>query len=185
MPTATPPQYAFEHLVTRRYRDFAAYNGWANRRLYAASAHLSDVQYRTDRGAFFGSVHGTLNHILVGDRLWMRRITGSGEEPGGLDTILFETLPDLTRARVAEDERILAHVESLDAQALAADLTYANVAGARFTQKLATVLDHVFNHQTHHRGQVHCLISGLLGNAAAPPLDLIAFQRENGVARTG
>lgn len=183
MTTDTPSETRFEALITRRYRDFAAYNEWANRRLYAAAAELSEAQYRADGGAFFGSVHGTLNHILVADRLWLRRITGSGDEPAGLDAILFETLAELTPARAAEDARLAAYVGGLDATTLAGDLTYTNVAGTSFTQTLAPVLDHVFNHQTHHRGQVHCLISGLLGKSAAPSLDLIAFQRENGASR--
>ncbi len=185
MTTDTPSETRFEPLVTRRYRDFAAYNEWANQRLYEAAAQLSEAQYRADGGAFFGSVHGTLNHILVGDKLWLRRITGSGDEPAGLDAILFETLAELAPARAAEDARIAAYVAGLDAETLAAELTYANISGARFTQTLATILDHVFNHQTHHRGQVHCLISGLLGKSAAPSLDLIAFQRERGASRQG
>ena len=185
MTTDTPTEDRFEALVTRRYRDFAAYNEWANQRLYEAAAQLSDAQYRADGGAFFGSVHATLNHILVADRLWLRRITGSGDEPAGLDAILFETLAELTPARAAEDARLAACVAGLDAMTLAGDLTYSNVAGTRFTQNLAMVLDHVFNHQTHHRGQVHCLISGLLGKSAPPPLDLIAFQRENVASRQG
>lgn len=172
-----------DSLHVRRYRDFAAYSRWANQRLYAAASGLSEEQYRAERGAFFGSVHRTLNHLLVGDRLWMRRITGTGGEPTGLDTILFETLPELADAREVEDARIATFMESLDVAALMADLHYANVAGTRFVQPLSTVLDHLFNHQTHHRGQVHCLISGLLGNEAAPSLDLIAFQRETGIAR--
>lgn len=174
-----------DQLFTHRYRDLAAYNAWANRRLYAAVARLDDGQYLADRGAFFGSVHGTLNHLLVGDRLWMRRITGTGDAPARLDAILFQTLPELAEARTHEDARIAAHMDSLDAAALMADLHYANVAGARFVQPLATVLDHFFNHQTHHRGQVHCLVSGFLGTEGAPSLDLIAFQRESGLARPG
>ncbi|CAA0089005.1 Uncharacterised protein [Starkeya nomas] len=174
-----------DQLFVRRYRDLAAYNAWANRRLYAAVGRLDDGQYRADRGAFFGSVHGTLNHLLVGDRLWMRRITGTGDEPARLDTILFRTLPELAEARTAEDARISAHMDGLDAATLAAELYYANVAGARFVQPLASVLDHFFNHQTHHRGQLHCLVSGFLGNEGAPSLDLIAFQRESGLARPG
>ncbi len=182
MPTALSPE-PLERLVTARYHTFAAYNAWANRRLYEAATRLSPTAYRAERGAFFGSVHGTLNHLLVTDRIWMRRLTGAGTEPASLDAILFETLEDLAQARVAEDARITAYVGGLDAATLAADHSYVNVAGARFTQVLATILDHVFNHQTHHRGQVHCLISGLLGNAAAPSLDLIAFQRESGLSR--
>jgi uncharacterized damage-inducible protein DinB len=84
----------------------AAYNSWANRRLYEAAAALSDADYRADRGAFFKSVHGTLNHLLVGDRIWMKRFTGEGDAPTKLDAILFDDLPSLRSARVAEDARI-------------------------------------------------------------------------------
>lgn len=169
-------------LFVQRYRTFAAYNAWANRRLYQAAALLSEGQYRAERGAFFGSVHGTLNHLLVTDRIWMRRITGSGDAPTRLDAILYETLSELTPARQAEDARIATHIASLGAAELAADFAYNNTAGQPFVQPLATVLDHVFNHQTHHRGQVHCLLSGLMGNAPTPSLDLVMFQREAGIA---
>src|ERR671927_1747556 len=91
----------------------AAYNAWANRRLYDAAAALSDADYRADRGAFFKSVHGTLNHLLVGDRIWMRRFTGQGEAPSRLDAILFEGFSELRRAREAEDARIAAYVDGL------------------------------------------------------------------------
>ncbi|QIB36028.1 damage-inducible protein DinB [Ancylobacter pratisalsi] len=167
-----------------RYQNLAAYSRWANRRLYVAAAALSDTQYRADRGAFFGSVHGTLNHLLVTDRIWMRRITGMGEAPDRLDAILFDTLPELETARYLEDVRIVDFVGTLSGWVLRADLHYSNSSGQKFHQPLANVLDHLFNHQTHHRGQVHCLLSGFLGNAATPSLDLIQFQRETGLART-
>ena len=64
-----------------RYRMFAGYNAWANRRLYDAAAQLSDAEYRADKGAFFRSMHGTLNHLLTTDRIWMKRFTGEGEAP--------------------------------------------------------------------------------------------------------
>ena len=88
------------------YRMFGHYNAWANRRLYDAAAELSSEQYRADRGAFFKSVHGTLNHLLVTDRIWMQRFTGEGDAPNRLDAILFETLGELRAAREAEDRRI-------------------------------------------------------------------------------
>lgn len=169
-------------LFIARYRQMAGYNGWANQRLYAAAAGLAEDQYQAERGAFFGSVHGTLNHLLVTDRIWMRRLTGAGESPSRLDTILFETLAALTPAREAEDTRLLAFIMGLGEADLVAPLAYANTAGQLFEQPLATVLDHLFNHQTHHRGQVHCLISGFLGKGAAPSLDLIQYQRETGLA---
>lgn len=161
-----------------RYRTFAGYNRWANRRLYEFASHLSPDQYKADRGAFFQSVHGTLNHILVADRIWMRRLTGSGDAPARLDTILFDTFAALAAAREAEDARILAFVEGLDEAALARELRYTNSSGASFAQRLDAVLDHVFNHQTHHRGQAHALLTHFLGNDASPSLDLAAFQRE-------
>jgi uncharacterized damage-inducible protein DinB len=96
------------------YRMFGHYNAWANGRLYEAAARLSPEQYRTDRGAFFKSVHGTLNHLLATDRIWMQRFTGVGDTPCRLDAILFETFDELRAAREAEDQRIVHFVDSLD-----------------------------------------------------------------------
>ena len=75
-----------------RYKMFAGYNTWANERLYNASAKLSTEEYLADRGAFFKSIHGTLNHLLVADRIWMKRFTGQGDAPARLDVILHEDL---------------------------------------------------------------------------------------------
>ncbi len=97
----------------------ARYNAWANRRLYDAAAALSDAEYRADRGAFFKSMHGTLNHLLVGDRIWMRRFTGHGEAPTTLDAILHEDFAALRAAREAEDARILRFIEGLSEADLA------------------------------------------------------------------
>ncbi|HEX2135941.1 MAG TPA: DinB family protein [Microvirga sp.] len=159
---------------------FAGYNAWANERVYAAAAALSDADYRADRGAFFKSVHGTLNHLLVADRIWMRRFTGAGDAPDRLDAILFEDRDALHAARRAEDERILRYVGGLSDEALSGRIRYRAISSpAEFEQPLAAVLSHVFNHQTHHRGQVHCLLTGLTGQA--PSLDLVLFQRESGI----
>src|SRR3982074_1479916 len=84
------------------YRMFGHYNAWANGRLYDSVARLGPEQYRADRGAFFKSVHGTLNHLLVTDRIWMQRFTGEGDAPSRLDAILFETFGELRDAREAE-----------------------------------------------------------------------------------
>jgi uncharacterized damage-inducible protein DinB len=162
----------------------AGHNTWANERLYEAAAKLSDEDYRADRGAFFKSVHGTLNHLLAADRIWMRRFTGEGEAPNRLDAILFDHLSDLHAARQAEDGRIVSYVEGLSEDALGRKFRYRTIADptAEFEQPLAPALAHFFNHQTHHRGQVHCLLTGLTGNA--PSLDLILFQRETGIGLT-
>jgi uncharacterized damage-inducible protein DinB len=160
----------------------AAYNAWANRRLYASAAALPDADYRADRGAFFGSVHGTLNHLLVADRIWMHRFTGEGPTYARLDPILHENLRELEDARLAEDERIVRWVDGLDERRLAGTFTYTTIVNPRrLTQPLAPALAHVFNHQTHHRGQAHALLTAIGGRAAAPELDLIYFQRETGV----
>jgi uncharacterized damage-inducible protein DinB len=167
--------------MTSRYLMFAAYNSWANERLYDAAEKLSDADYRADRGAFFKSVHGTLNHLLVADRIWMRRFTGQGEEPPRLDAILHEPFAELRAARRAEDARIAQWISGLSEADLASTIKYRTVVNPRtIEQQLAPALDHLFNHQTHHRGQAHCLLSGLIGNGATPSLDLIMFQRATG-----
>jgi uncharacterized damage-inducible protein DinB len=158
------------------YRMFGHYNAWANKRLYDASARLSTEQYRADRGAFFKSVHGTLNHLLATDRVWMQRLTGEGDAPNRLDAILFETFDGLRAAREAEDRRIVDFVDRLDDASVAGTIKYRRVSSPEeFEQQLAPALAHWFNHQTHHRGQVHALLTGLVG--AAPELDLLFFQR--------
>lgn len=158
----------------------AAYNAWANRRLYDAAAQVTDADYRADRGAFFGSLHGTLNHILVADQIWMRRFTGSGPSPTQLNAILYDSLAELRSAREAEDARICAYVAALTDDDIAGNIRYRTItAPTEVEQPLAAALPHFFNHQTHHRGQAHCLLTQLTG--AAPSLDLILFQRESGV----
>lgn len=162
---------------------FAGYNAWANERIYAAAAGLGDADYRADCGAFFGSVHGTLNHLLVTDRIWMHRFTGEGEAPARLDAILHEDLAGLRAARAAEDRRIVDWVASLNDARLGALFSYTPVTKpVPVTQPLAPALAHLFNHQTHHRGQVHALLTRLAGEA--PGLDLITYQRETGVGMT-
>ena len=166
--------------MTERYRMFAAYNAWANQRIYGVAAKLSDAEYRADRGAFFKSVHGTLNHLLVGDRIWMRRFTGGGEMPDRLDAILHDDFKQLSAARRAEDARIARYIDGLDEAKLASDLRYRTLVNpTTITQPLAFALDHFFNHQTHHRGQVHGLLTAIIGNGAVPSLDLLIYQREN------
>ena len=158
------------------YRMFGHYNAWANRRLYDAAARLSNEQYRADRGAFFKSVHGSLNHLLVTDQIWMQRFAGEGEAPNRLDAILFETLDELRVARETEDRRIVDFVERLDEARIAGTIKYRRVSSPeQFEQQLAPALAHWFNHQTHHRGQIHALLTGLVGTA--PELDLLFFQR--------
>ncbi|MRG55796.1 damage-inducible protein DinB [Phyllobacterium sp. SYP-B3895] len=162
--------------MEQHFRMFAAYNRWANERLYAIAAELDDEEYRRDMRAFFASIHGTLNHLLVTDRIWLFRFSGEGEAPKALDAILFETFEDLRIAREKEDVRIIDWVSSLDAAAIGGRFTYTTVSDMRtISQRLAPALAHLFNHQTHHRGQAHAILTAL--GKAAPSFDLIQFQR--------
>lgn len=157
----------------------AAYNSWSNERVYDTAAALSDEIYRREHGAFFGSIHRTLNHILVADRIWMSRFTGTGDAPKKLDIVLFDDFQELWMARRAEDARIASYVAGLPDDAFDRTFRYRTITNpVEIEQPLSPALTHFFNHQTHHRGQVHCLLTQLAGTA--PSLDLILFQRESG-----
>ncbi|MDR3435758.1 DinB family protein [Telmatospirillum sp.] len=164
-------------MVKQHYLRFARYNQWANRRLYGAAHALPEDKLWRDLGAFFGSLMGTLNHVLVADMIWMARFTGQNPPPVRLNSVLHRDLPGLTHAREAMDGQFLAFVESLDEEKIAADVTYANTKGEHFTQPLDLLLTHLFNHQTHHRGQAHGLLTQLGGEP--PVLDLIYFARQS------
>ena len=164
------------------YSMFAHYNEWANRRLYRCAAAISDADYRAERGAFFGSLHRTLNHLLLADRIWMKRFTGEGESYTRLDLIIHDDLPTLREAREKEDARIIAWVDPLDERSLAGTFSYRTIVDpTEITQPLAPALAHFFNHQTHHRGQAHALLTAIGGRDAATSLDLLIFQRETGI----
>ena len=154
----------------------ASYNRWANARLYEAALSLSDADYRRDVGAFFKSMHGTLNHLLLTDRLWLKRLTGEGEHPNQLNAIIYDDRHALASARADEDDRIIRYVASLDEAALDGLQKYATTSGKEFEQKRQDILAHLFNHQTHHRGQAHTILSICTGREP-PQLDLLLMQR--------
>jgi uncharacterized damage-inducible protein DinB len=167
--------------MTSRYPMFAAYNAWCNERLYDAAATLSDADYRADRGAFFKSLHGTLNHLLVGDRIWMHRFTGAGALPKSLEATLYDVFADLRAARRAEDAGISRYIGGLTDADLSKTIRYRTFSSpADIEQQLAPALDHFFNHQTHHRGQAHALLSSIVGKERTPSFDLIIYQRQTG-----
>ena len=164
-----------------RYLMFAGYNAWCNARLFDAAAKVTDADYRADRGAFFKSLHGTLNHLLVGDRIWMKRFTGVGELPPSLDAILYDDFAALRKARQSEDIRISRYVAALSEDDLNRAIRYRTFVNPQTVeQALSPALDHFFNHQTHHRGQAHGLLTAIAGNDATPSFDLIIYQRETG-----
>lgn len=153
---------------------FAQYNAWANQRLYDACAKLPESDYLKPRPSFFGSIHATLNHLMVGDRIWLGRIEGRPAKLA-LNQILYGDFVALRVARRAEDERLIHVVESIEPSRLDAPLDYTNSRGERHRTPLRLVLAHLFNHQTHHRGQVHDMLSQT--KVPPPELDLIFFQR--------
>ncbi len=154
----------------------AAYNRWANARLYAAAMDLPDEAYRRPIGVFFSSLHGTLNHLLTADRIWLRRLTGEGDHPDQLNAIIHDDLADLARARILEDERLEAVVSAYNDADLDGLHAYRTTSGQPQEQRITDILQHLFNHQTHHRGQAHACCSILTGREP-PSLDLLAFQR--------
>ena len=162
--------------MKQHFQMMAAYNGWANACVFEAAGALAPDDLEREMGAFFGSVLGTLNHILVADRIWMKRFTGEGEAPARLDAILFAALGSLKAAREAEDGRIATWIDGLSEKAFSGRFTYMTVTDMRtVSQRLAPALAHFFNHQTHHRGQVHAMLTAL--GQPSPELDLIRFQR--------
>lgn len=152
------------------FQMMARYNRLANERLYAACGTLSDQERKRNRGAFFGSIHGTLNHIMVGDRIWLGRFAGRVMGSSGLDAILYEDFAELIAARAEEDRRIEAFAAGLDARFLAGSIAYRNNEGRDLCDPAAAVLAHFFNHQSHHRGQVHDMLSQ--AGITPPVLDL-------------
>ncbi|HKI98104.1 MAG TPA: DinB family protein [bacterium] len=146
------------------FRRMAQYSTRANAILYAACARLPDAERKRERPAFFRSIHGTLNHILVGDRIWLARFAGREVPSTGLDAILYEDFDALHAARTAEDARIEALAAGLTPDFLAGSIRYVNNEGKPYDDPVAVLLAHFFNHQTHHRGQVH----GLLSHAGVP-----------------
>lgn len=159
------------HTIAPSYgAEMARYNRGANERLYAACAELSDAERRRDRGAFFGSIHATLNHLMVGDRIWMARFRGQRVPSDRLDAILYDAFDALREARAELDAEIVAFMDAVDAAFLDGTIRYRNNEGRDFADPVRLILPHFFNHQTHHRGQVHAMLTQAGG--PAPVLDL-------------
>jgi uncharacterized damage-inducible protein DinB len=148
----------------------ANYNQWMNQKLYTCAASLSPEQLMENKGAYFSSLFGTLNHIAVADTIWLKRMANhpacapllnelSGiTAPSRLDALLFPDLEGLLEYRQWLDQLIIHFVGNLPVQALSEGLSYANMKGTRSTRNLYALLTHVFNHQTHHRGQATTLL---------------------------
>ena len=158
------------------YQTMARYNAWANGQVFDAAARLPDDAYRAARpAAYFGSLHGTLNHVLVVDLLWFARLDGSRVGPLRLDQILHDDLAALRAARAGEDARIVALVDALDEEALAKERDFKDTRGDSRSMPVWQILATVFNHQTHHRGQAHALLKD--AGLEPPSLDLPVYLR--------
>ncbi len=157
----------------------AKYNAWANARLFRMAGALQDELYRKETGAYFKSLRGTLNNLLVADRIWMRRLTGVGDHPEKLNAILFDDLPSLHAARTEEDRRIIGFVQGLEEAAFDEIWDYRTLNGTPQRQRRREILAHLFNHETHHRGQAHAILT-VLGVTEPDPLDLLIMLREQG-----
>jgi len=149
-------------MITQAWvRMMAGYNAEMNRRLYAAAGRLDDEARRRDRGAFFGSVDATLNHLLWADAMWMSRFAGWPKPPDMKTGLTWH--PDfagLAAARAEMDARLIEWAEALDPAWLDGDLSWYSGAIRQDVSRPRDVLvAHMFNHQTHHRGQVHAMLT--------------------------
>ena len=170
----------------------AAYNRWMNAKVYAASARLDEKGLHADKGAFFGSVFGTLNHLLVADTIWLKRFADHPAgfrsldavrplpHPYSLNGALHASFAELQKARFAMDGIIVMLTTEATDDAYAQPLTYANRAGEVFTDPFAELMQHLFNHQTHHRGQTTTLLSQ--AGIDVGVTDLVAMARERRIA---
>lgn len=148
----------------------ARYNRWMNERLFDAAARLGDAELAADKGAFFGSILGTLNHLAVADTIWLQRFAqhpaafpalaamSAFPRPASLREALAPDLAGLRAVRQRLDELVLRWAAELRPEHLASTLAYANMAGVVARKNLGALLQHFFNHQTHHRGQVSTLL---------------------------
>lgn len=150
-------------MITPAYaRTMAAYNAELNRRIYAAAARLPDEERQRDRSAFWRSIHGTLSHLVWADRMWMSRLAGWPKPDGDLahSDRLFDAFEAMAAARATADSGLEAWAAGLDEPALADALTwYSGAADRTMTAPRALIVVHLFNHQTHHRGQVHAMLT--------------------------
>ena len=168
-------------MITPDYvRLMARYNQWQNDSLAQAADGLSDAARRAERGAFFGSIHGTFSHLLWGDRMWMSRFSDVAKPEGGIaeSPRMVADWAALKAQRAAMDLKVTAWAAGCDAEALQGELTwFSGAAGREISKPLGPLVIHFFNHQTHHRGQLHAMLTA----AGAKPDDTDLFLMEKAV----
>jgi uncharacterized damage-inducible protein DinB len=152
----------------------ARYNQWANVRVYNACRKLSDDERKADRKAFFGSIHRTLNHILLSDLIYRERLEKKPTTFTRLDEVLYEDFGELEVAHRAQDAWYVDFSDAMDPAELDGTLSFDTVGtGEYFSLPLRTCLTNLFEHQIHHRGQVHHMLSH--ADQDPPPLDVVKF----------
>ena len=157
------------NLVTH-FQMLARYNRMANERLFAKCAQLDESEYRKARSGSFGSIHGLLNHILLGDRRWMELFESGERVTPPLDQILHDDFYGLRNARAREDARIEGFFAKINDGFWNRSFAYTNNQGKDYVEAAHVACSHLFNHQTHHRGQVHVMLSQT--PVVPPSLDL-------------
>lgn len=150
-------------MISQSYcKSMAVYNSWMNDRLYEICRGLSDEERKADRGLFFKSIHSTLNHLLFADMAWLCRFTGEAIELPPMGQDLFDDFEELAGARKAWDEKISAWASAISEGWLSEDRTYTSrMDGVTRTHPNWLLVTHLFNHETHHRGQVTAALSEL------------------------
>jgi uncharacterized damage-inducible protein DinB len=137
----------------------ARYGHWMNERLYALIANLPDDERKRERGAFFGSMHGTLNHLLWGDRMWLGRFVGRPCTAPAFGAGMYADFAQLRREREITDGELLDWAAGVSAAWLSSTLTYTSAVDGRTREMPAAIAAiHLFNHGTHHRGQLTTLM---------------------------
>ena len=137
----------------------ANFNKWTNEKIITSCKKLTETEYKKDRGAFFSSIHGTLNHLLVVDRAYIFHIEGKDHGLKSLDQILYENLFQLEEARIKEDKRLVDLVNNLSEESIHKEITYNGFETGKTTYTINIILITLFSHQTHHRGQIHNMLS--------------------------
>ncbi len=163
------------------FQTLARYNRWANKRIYHACAELPLEEYKKQRQSTFLSIHMTLNHVLLIDRIWMSRFKKKKMTIKTLRKELHTDRAALRIARKMKDDKLLRLVKRLSEQELEQTLDYEDRRGEFHSNQVKFVLAHIFNHATHHRGHVHDMLSQTVINP--PSIDLIDFVREEQVRK--
>lgn len=156
----------------------ARYNEWANNRIYNVLRELSDADRKQDRRAFFGSIHNTMNHLLLADLIYRERLEKKPTTYTRLDEVLYDDFDELEKMQRASDRWYVGFCEAMDPAALDGDLSFQAVGLEPieyFSLPLRDCLTNLYQHQIHHRGQVHHMISH--AGAYPPPVDVVKFSR--------